>query len=150
MLIHLQMSMASFMQQQQSWVVMKESQWPAKPKTFTTCLFTEKSCGSLRLNSECLEGRTIWFSTLYNNPYCTLDACYVSVTVTMLILNPKQLYEVTCSYFGSIELREVNNFLEDTQPISPRPMSHTKICLFDPKFMLLTIAHPILPLHPST
>ena len=53
-------------------------------------------------------------------------------------------------YFGSIELREVNNFLEDTQPVSPRHMSQTKICLLDPKFMLLTITYPILPFHLSS
>ena len=33
---------------------------------------------------------------------------------------------------------------------SPRHMSQTKICLLDPKFMLLTITYPILPFHLST
>lgn len=58
----------------------------------------KKPCGSLRLNYECLEGKIQWFSSLYNNPYCSLDACYVPITVTVLIiLNPEQLYEVICS-----------------------------------------------------
>lgn len=41
------LSVAAFMLQWQSWVVVVEAIWPTKPKLFTLRLFIEKVCGSL-------------------------------------------------------------------------------------------------------